>query len=440
MTVDRYRPGYRRRPVFWTWMSVFGAIVGVVTLAYVLLVEAPAPRSIVIAAGAKEGRYYSVAEAYAVELRQHGIRLDIRETKGSEENLGLLDDPSSDVSVALIQGGIADPDSHSELRALGSLYREPFWVFVREDVDATRLGQMKDLRIAVGAKGSGTRKVALQLLDASGVREGEFSAVEVGGQQAAGMLEAGELDVACFVASIDAGYVQRLGHSPQVRLLSLDQRDALVRRFRHLSAVTIPAGLLDLPRHSPPADVSLVAPAAMLVVRDTLHPALATALLEAAHSIHSKGDTLSTPGEFPSSRYLDLPLSGDAAQYYRHGPPLLQRLLPFWLAAFVDRMKLLALPLVMLAMPLIRMTPPLLRWRTRRKIYLWYTQLRELDHLMFEGMTPESAQASLDRLKLLESQVSRVEIPLSYMEEYYNLRHHLNLVQVRIRGILERGG
>ncbi|MCC7419182.1 MAG: TAXI family TRAP transporter solute-binding subunit [Planctomycetaceae bacterium] len=431
--------GISRRPLWWTWMMVLGAVASIVTLGYILLVEAPAPRSVVFAAGAKDGRYYSLAGSYARELEHHGIRVEVRETHGSEENLKLLEDPTSGVSVALIQGGIAKPSEETELRALGSLYREPFWLFVRNDLEATRMGQLAGKRVAIGADGSGTRRVARQLFEASGVTADRVTLVDIGGMEAAEQLENGAIDAACFVASVDAGYIQKLGLSSQVRLLNMDDGEALSRRFRHLSSVRIPAGLLDLPDHAPPTDVSVVAPAAMLVAHESLHPALTTALLEAAHRIHSKGDALSAPGEFPSSKYLDIPLSKDADQYYRHGPPLLQRLLPFWLAVFVDRMKLLALPLVVLAMPLIRATPPLLRWRTRRKIYLWYTQLRELDHRMFEGMTAGEAQESLHQLQSLEAQVSRVEIPLSYMEEYYNLRTHLNLVQERLRGIIQRG-
>lgn len=134
---------------------------------------------------------------------------------------------------------------------------------------------------------------------------------------------------------------------------------------------------------------------------------------------------------------IDLPLSEDAEHYYRYGPPFLQRMLPYWLANFVDRVKLLALPLVVLAMPVIRATPPLLRWRTRRKVYRWYARLREIDPLMSRSMTAAEARVRLAGLRELESQIARVETPLSYMEEYYNLRAHLDLVHRRLRDIAE---
>jgi TRAP transporter TAXI family solute receptor len=416
-----------RRPPQLIWVSV-GIVIFLAALAYVMFAKASPPASIVIAAGAKDGQYYFFANRYAKELKRNGITVQVRETQGSAENLELLTDPVGKVSVALVQGGMADPEQHSELRALGSLYREPLWIFLRRDLEITRLGQFAGLRIAVGKKGSGTRLVVMQLLGACGVGADQATLIDAGGQEAADRLEKGSVDAACFVASIDAGYVQRLGRSSRVRLMSLEEQEALTRRFRELSPVMIPAGLLDLAHDAPPETTALVAPAALLVVRSTIHPALASVLLEAARRVHARGDALSSPGEFPSAKYVDLPLSDEAEHYYRYGPPFLQRVLPYWLATFVDRVKILALPLIVLAMPVIRATPPLFRWRTRRKVYRWYAQLRELDPLMSEKISAAEAQVRLTRLREVEMQLARVETPLSYMEEYYNLRAHMALV------------
>lgn len=428
-----------RRPLQLIWVLI-AAVVFLATLAYVLFVKASPPGSIVIAAGARDGQYYHFATRYSQELKRNGIVVQVRETQGSAENLELLSDPSGNVSVALVQGGMADAENQTDLRALGSLYREPLWIFLRHDLEITRLGQFAGLRVAVGKQGSGTRQTTVQLLAACGVGADRATLIDAGGQEAADRLENGSVDAACFVASIDAGYVQRLGRSSQVRLMSLEEQEALTRRFRELSAVTVPAGLLDLAHDVPPENTAVVAPAALLVVRSTLHPALASVLLEAARRVHARGDALSAPGEFPSAKYVDLPLSDEAEHYYRYGPPFLQRVLPYWLANFVDRVKLLALPLIVLAMPVIRATPPLLRWRTRRKVYRWYARLRELDPLMSHGMTATEANLRLARLRELQSQIAHVETPLSYMEEYYNLRMHLDLVHRCLRDVADPKG
>ena len=239
----------------------------------------------------------------------------------------------------------------------------------------------------------------------------------------------GELDAAFFVAAFEADYIQGLLNDRRVNLLSFDQHEAYHRRFRFLAPVTVPAGMVNLAENIPGQDVALLAPTAMLVVRKDFHPALVPLLLATATRIHGKGDELSDPGEFPSESYCDFPVSEDAKRFYKSGQPVLQRLLPFWLASLVDRAKVMLIPLVMLMMPLLRAAPPLMRWRTRRKIYLWYSDLREIDQRLVDGLSGPELDQELARLKDIEHQVAYVDVPLSYMEEFYHLRLHLGMLQ-----------
>src|SRR5262249_27175828 len=122
-------------------------------------------------------------------------------------------------------------------------------------------------------------------------------------------------------------------------------------------------------------------------------------------------------------------VSEDAKRFYKSGQPVLQRLLPFWLASLADRAKVMLIPLIMLMMPLLRAAPPLLRWRTRRKIYLWYSDLREIDQKLVAGLHGPELEQEVERLKEIEHQVAHVDVPLSYMEEFYHLRLHLGMLQ-----------
>ena len=128
----------------------------------------------------------------------------------------------------------------------------------------------------------------------------------------------------------------------------------------------------------------------MLVVRKDFHPALVPLLLMTATRIHGKGDELSDPGEFPSELYCDFPVSEDAKHFYESASPCCSGYFPFWLASLVDRAKVMLIPLIMLMMPLLRAAPPLMRWRTRRKIYLWYSDLREIDQRLVTGLSGPS--------------------------------------------------
>lgn len=385
-----------------------------------------------MASGSADGAYHQFAERYKELLQKEGVTLDVRTTHGSVENVQLLLDQASDVDVAFVQTGIAVPEKSDSLMALASLYREPLWIFHRGSGSIERLTQLQGQRIAIGPEGSGTRGIALQLLSANGINPEKAELKDIGGTAATDALENNEIDTAFFVAGVDAPYIQRLLHMPDVQLVELKDAKAYERRFRFLSTVTIHEGLLDLQHNIPSHDTILVAPAATLVAHDSLHPALITLLLKVATKVHRSGDLMATTGEFPSAALTDLPLSDDADRYFRVGPPVLQRILPFWLASLVDRLKIMLIPLIMLMMPLVRMAPPLVRWQTRRKIYLWYEALRKIDQLSIHGMSAEEARQSLEDLKRLEQQIAHVGVPLSYMEEYYNLRLHLNLVRARV--------
>ena len=402
---------------------------------YVLFVEAPPPRRIVIATGGKDGAYYRFGQLYADLLKSEGITLDVRSTQGTVENLELLMDEESDVRVAFVQTGIADPESCESLEALGSLYREPLWIFYRGNEVVDRLTQLKERRIAIGPKGSGTRGIALQLLKANGLDETDDEFVDLAGNVAAEALERGEIDAAFFVAGVDAKYVRRLLRNPDIHLAELTHAEAYERQFRFLSAVKIDEGLLDLKQNIPSTEIVLIAPAATLVAHKSLHPALISLLLKVATKVHHQGDLLSNVGDFPTAKLTDLPLNSEAERFFRSGPPVLQRFMPFWLASLLDRLKIMIIPLIMLMMPLLRVAPPLVRWQTRRKIYMWYDELRRIDQLSIEGMSITEANQSLEHLHQLEQQIARIGVPLSYMEEYYNLRLHLNLVRTRVRSL-----
>jgi TRAP transporter TAXI family solute receptor len=428
-------------------MTITGLCLGALALTYLLFVEAPPPRKVTIASGGKSGAYYQHAQQYADLLREEGLTLDVRETKGSVENLQLLRDEKSGVDIAIVQSGVAGPEDREQLRSLGSLYREPLWVFYRGEKPLDRLSQLAGKRLGIGPPGSGTHAIAVHLLAVNGLggsaasRENPpVSLVSDSVTAAAAALQKGELDAAFFVAGLEADYVRDLLHDERVRLLSFRQHEAYHRRFRFLAPVTLPAGLVNLGDNLPRQDIDLVAPTAMLVVRKDFHPALVPLFLTAATRVHGNGDELSNPGEFPSPAYTDIPPSEDARHFYKSGPPVLQRLLPFWLASLVDRLKIMLIPLLVLLMPLFRAAPPLVRWRTRRKIYLWYAALRDIDQKLALGLAGPDLDREQARLADIEHQVAFVEVPLSYMEEFYHLRLHLTMMQEKLERLRQRQG
>jgi hypothetical protein len=129
---------------------------------------------------------------------------------------------------------------------------------------------------------------------------------------------------------------------------------------------------------------------------------------------------------------VDFPLSSDAKRYYRNGPPFLQQFLPFWVANFLNRMKILLLPLVALLFPLIKLLPPFYQWRMRSRIFRWYDQLMEIDHEILHGNIVNRTDDFMSRLKVIEQQVSQVSVPRGYYRELYDMRVHIELMREKL--------
>jgi hypothetical protein len=66
--------------------------------------------------------------------------------------------------------------------------------------------------------------------------------------------------------------------------------------------------------------------------------------------------------------------------------------------------------------------------------------LREIDPMIVQGMTPQQIDQELARLRDIEHQVAYVEVPLSYMEEFYHLRLHLAMVHENLEKLKAQQG
>jgi hypothetical protein len=195
--------------------------------------------------------------------------------------------------------------------------------------------------------------------------------------------------------------------------------------------------VLDFSANVPSRDLVLAAPTTQLVVRSDLHPALIDLLLLAARKVHQKGGGFEREGEFPAPKYLDFELSEEAELFYRNGPPFLQRYLPFWVATFLTRMKVMLLPLIVLLFPLFKVMPLAYRWKMRSKIYRWYSELEAVDPKLRKKDLPEHLNGYLLRLDQIEEQVSNICVPLAYSEKLYALRLHIGMLRDELLKVRE---
>ncbi|MEZ6028647.1 MAG: TAXI family TRAP transporter solute-binding subunit [Hyphomonadaceae bacterium] len=370
--------------------------------------------------------YAATAEAYAAFLRDFDIEADVLETAGSVDNLDRIKRGEADIGI--VQTGIVAEGQAGNARSLGAIFHEPLWLFHRSNVRIEKLQDLAGLKVAIGPEGSGVRVLAGLILKEAGVTADQYTPVDLAGQAAATALQAGEVDAAMIVSGATAPYITALVSDPQITLMSMREAHALARRHPYLDEVDLYRGVLDLAAIQPREDVLLIAPAAQIVVKEDLHPAVQSLLIEAAAARHGGGSLLSDPGRFPTLTLTDIPVSDEAKRYYSNGPSFMRRIFPYSVANFLERTWVLAIPLITLLIPLVRAAPPLYRWRIRRKIYVWYKDLRELENAGRNAETVEERMDVRARLADLQVETGKVEVPASYTDDLYRLRAHIRFV------------
>jgi hypothetical protein len=420
---------------------VVAMLVVLVVMLLVWVADPAPPKTITMSAGPRDSSFLITANQYKKILARNGIRLNVLESDGSDQNLQRLLDPKQHVDIALVQGGLADGLDTSSLMSLGSVFYVPVVVFYR-GTGVTQLSQLEGKRIAIGREGSGTRRLALKLLDANGIEpDGDTVLMPSDGLQAATQLVAGEVDAAILSGdSATRGLMLRLLRVPGISVINFEEASAYTRLFPYLDRIDLPPGVLDLKHRIPPETVHLISPTVELVARTSLHPAISDLLIEAAQEVHGKPGLLQHAGQFPNPVAHEYQISEDAQRYYKTGKSFLYRTLPFWLASIGDRTLVLLLPVAVLLFPTMRLIPAIYGWRIRSRIYRYYGSLIAIERDALAHSTDEERKALFAKLDQIEASLNRLRMPLAYADAFYVLREHVGFVRSRLTAAERQSG
>ena len=238
------------------------------------------------------------------------------------------------------------------------------------------------------------------------------------------------LDALLFASAPESSMVQMLLQTPGVRLMNFAQSEAYSRRFPFLTPVTLPRGVVDLAKDIPPQDMPLVATTTTLLAGPKVHPAVLQLFSQAALSLHGKAGWFSRARDFPNVELTEFVVSDEAQRAMRNGIPLLQRYLPFAYANLIERMWLALGIILAVLLPLSRIVPPLYQFRIRSRVFRWYGQLRSIEERAVDQT--EALPTLLEELQQLAERVEKITVPLSYADELYALRSHIDAVRQRL--------
>ena len=387
------------------------------------------PQTLIMAAGPEGGGYYQIALQYKKVLKRDGIKLEIVETAGSAENMALLEERK--VQIALLQGGIRTDDGG--LQAIASIFFEPMIPLVRDGHSISgNPSEWRDLRISSGAAGSGTYAAFEDLMRGVHLAGNANEVVHFGYQSAVDHLVFGDIDMAIFVAPVDAPYLEDAFWHPELRLLQMEHVEAISRRLAYASVVRVPAGALSLSRVIPKADRTLLALDARLAMVPDVHPALVNRLTMAAIELHGGRGLIHDEGRFPSIYGAGLPINNAARQLILEGPSSWHDWLPYWLAAQINRMLLLLLPIFFILVPLLRVIPAIYAYVMGWRVWQHYPTIREIEEGLENVADPDELTRMDTRLEDLDDHLSRLRLPAAYRQGAYDARLHIDLVRRKI--------
>ena len=406
-------------------------IVGIVSLLLMYFIPAP-PSKVVRATAFKGASFEYYGRQYRDIFARHGVDLELRETAGSVENVKLLQDAKSGVQITFVTGGVSDEKQAPGLLSLGTVYNQPYWIFYSSPEPLDRLSQLKGKRIAVGPGGSGTRLSGEKILGKGGVNSETATLLPFAGLGAVKALDDGKVDVVWIIGSPDATAVRHLLENPNVRLLSFPMAEAYTRIFPELVRLELPKGVIDIDRTIPPNDVPLIGTTSKVLVRSDIHPEIVNLLLQTMVETHRGQEIFQRSGEFPNGTDAEYPVAPGAIDFYKNGPSFLHRHLPLWLSVHVQRAIAVLVAGIAIGVPLFHYLPLVYRWSTRRRLLVWYSQLKALEASCDAGLNKRSLIEKQSEVDRIEDAVSHIRYPLAFTDQLYNLRSHIDIVRRKI--------
>jgi TRAP-type uncharacterized transport system substrate-binding protein len=401
-------------------------VIAAVWLALWYFIPAP-PHEITIAVGVKDGPFEQLALHYRERLARHHVQLNIRLSKSSLDSVTLLSDPKSGLDAAFSLGGAIDSVGSPGLASLGRIAYAPIWVFYRGSETIDHLSQVMGKRLSMGPT---SRRMDIEILAGYGVNAGNTTFLTFAGPAAAKSLRDGTTDVMFNAQEVNNPNVLELLRDPTIRLMNIAQAEALTQLHPSLNRLVLSQGVIDLQKNIPASDVSLIALTDVVLVRADLHPEMIYLLAQAMKEEHSHGGIFQRPGDFPTQSDPEFPMAEAALDYYKNGPSLLQRYLPFWMINYVKRVAAILVTAIAVVIPLFTYTPRLYAWLLRMRMARLYRRLRTVDARLQRELTTGEVNALQTDLENINRSANI--LPVRHSDLFFALMGHIDLTRNRL--------
>jgi hypothetical protein len=202
------------------------------------------------------------------------------------------------------------------------------------------------------------------------------------------------------------------------------------RILPYLNRLVLPSGVVDFKNNLPASDMNLVANGTSVVVREDLHPQLVHLFAQTLQEVHGKAGVLHKAGEFPTQTDPEFPMAEAALDFYRNGPSLLQRYMPYWEITFAKRALAVVLAVFAIVIPVLTYVPRLYRWLLQIYLRRFYRRLRAAEAEL-------ALDPSLPRLEALEDTLDSLDreaksLPVRHSDLFFDFMMHVDVLRNRL--------
>jgi TRAP-type uncharacterized transport system substrate-binding protein len=395
------------------------------------IVPAP-PKFIKIAAGDEYSSSFVTANKIKNEVEKTGITVEVVTSAGNLENLELLKNPKSNVSLAIIQSGTFKQAEHPNLESIANLYLTPLLAIYRKDAFQEPPEKMPDFigkRISIGVE-EGNASLLFQQLTKYSATSSDFETSEkknwdLGKSLAA--LDKKDLDVVFVVERPDEEeWVLEALRNPNFGIFNMIKAYAYPSRIKTSKVVEIPRATFNIQNNIPPKDTKTIGVSAELVAHKGINPAITGLILDVISKTQSNRSIFQKENEYPNDRELTFSQNEDSERYFRNGPSFLNKYLPFWVAVWGDRILKIMIPILAILIPVIKFYPQIIEFTTKQKLHAIY---KELHRIEYDVEMHKDKQTLKERLIAVEMKATSLHLPELDTKSIYDLRANIQFVK-----------
>ncbi len=283
-----------------------------------------------IGTGSTGGTYYPLGQEMANVINANiegydGFDLSAVSTGASVDNISMINQGELELGMsvhlpaldALTGDGDFEGVAVENFGFMGHIYPEVMQIVTPADSDIESIADLAGKDVAIGPPGSGTQAAARMILEAYGLEDGDYTAIEEGFGDAAGRLQDGNLDASFGLLGLPAGSIQELEVQRDIRMIPIsDEGLSYIEENSGYEGLTIPADSYDFLDE----DIQAITAYAILVgstdlIDEDLGYEITKALFENSGDIsHDQGQHLTKENALNGSD--GLPLHPGAERYF----------------------------------------------------------------------------------------------------------------------------